>query len=220
MAPFLKKELAEAGFNPQEIHGEIIMVEDFVSKEEIQQVFDIINKTSEESWRIEYLSNLKRFCMEKFGRDDVDNLVAEGKFEVTSNWEDKNFNILDYPIQQKIFKRLDPLVRKANPELIVSGLATIQRMQEGVQLLAHTDQHTDPSIKHAAILYLNDDYANGELFFENVNFEIKPKAGSLLIFPGNEEYKHGVRPVGPGPVRYVLVAFLKIDNFYKNNKFN
>ena len=39
------------------------------------------------------LGNLKHFCMEKFGRDDVENLVAEGKFEITQNWEDKNFNI-------------------------------------------------------------------------------------------------------------------------------
>ena len=86
-------------------------------------------------------------------------------------------------------------------------------MQEGVQLKSHTDQHTDPSIKYAAILYLNDDYADGTLFFKNKDIDLRPKPRDLLVFPGNEEYEHGVRFVGAGPVRYVLVRFVKVREF-------
>ena len=92
-------------------------------------------------------------------------------------------------------------------------------MQEGVELKPHTDQDTDPSIRHAAILYLNEEYSKGEIFFSNYNIELKPKPGSLLLFPGTKDYNHGVRHVGPGPVRYVLVGFIKVKNFYTNNKY-
>lgn len=157
--------------------------------------------------------------MQKFGRDDVENLVAEGKFEITKNWQDKNLNIGKYPFQRALFNRLNDLVEKVDNSLEVSGFATIQRMQEGVELKAHTDQHTDPSIKYAAILYLNDDYVDGELFFANSGLELKPKPGSLVLFPGNDEYNHGVRHVGAGPIRYVLVSFIKEKGFYEKNRY-
>jgi hypothetical protein len=111
------------------------------------------------------------------------------------------------------------MVVNSDPELHLSGLATIQRMQPGVQLTSHTDQHTDPSIKYATIIYINDEYSGGELFFPNLNIEIKPKPGTLLVFPGNEQYEHGVKVVGEGPIRYVLVGFIKEKDHYKKNKY-
>ena len=219
MSAFLEKELNENNFEIKKIDNNIILVENFISKEEIEDIFNIINSIDEEDWRIEYLGNLKNFCLEKFGRDDVENLVAEGKFEITQNWEDKNFNILNTEIQLKIYKKLGDLVKKADQSLDLSGFATIQRMQEGVELKPHTDQDTDPSIRHAAILYLNEEYSKGEIFFSNHNIELKPKPGSLLLFPGTKDYNHGVRHVGPGPIRYVLVGFIKVKNFYENNKY-
>jgi len=195
------------------------MIDNFISKEELDIVLDIINNTEEQAWHKEYLGNLKRFCMTKFGRDDVENLVAEGKFEITKNWEDKNLNIQKEEIQHIIYDRLNVLVEKEDSSLVLSGLATIQRMQTGVELKSHTDQDTDPSIRYAAILYLNEEYTNGEIFFPNKNIEMKPKKRSLLIFPGIKEYEHGVRHVGDGPIRYVLVGFIKVKDFYENNKY-
>ena len=157
--------------------------------------------------------------MEKFGRDDVENLVAEGKFEITQNWKDKNFNILHHEIHRPLYEGLNSMVVKSDPELILSGLATIQRMQPGVELKAHTDQKTDPSIKYATIVYINDDYADGELFFPKLDIQLKPKPGTMLFFPGNEEYEHGVKHVGDGPIRYVLVGFIKEKDHYTKNKY-
>jgi hypothetical protein len=219
MTSFLENELKSFNFNIKKINEDIILVKNFISQEELKYIFDIINNTTEDDWRIEYLSNLKNFCMEKFGRDDVDNLVAEGKFEITQNWEDKNFNISHTDIQKIIYHRLDNLVKIAKPEWTLSGFATIQRMQEGVELKSHTDQDTDPSIKYATILYLNDEYNNGEVFFPNLDVELKPEPTSLLLFPGTKEYEHGVKHVGAGPIRYVLVGFIKEKNFYDHNKY-
>ena len=214
-----KKQLTENGFNFEEITDQILSVENFLSKEEIDTFWKIINSTSQADWEVEYMGNLKSFCMEKFGRDDVDNLVAEGKFEITQNWVDKNFNITGQDIHRPIYNRLNSMIEKSYDSLELSGLATIQRMQSGVELKSHTDQHTDPSIRYATIIYINDDYVDGNIFFPNFEIDLKPKPGTLLFFPGNEEYEHGVKPVGDGTTRYVLVGFVKEKGFYEKHKY-
>lgn len=219
MSNTLKKKLEENNFIVNEPIEELLIIKNFISSQELKSLMDIIYNTEEEDWLIEYTSNLKKFAMEKFKRDDIENLVAEGKFEVTPGWQDKNLIVIDEYLSNKIISRLRNIVDLAHPELQVTGLKTFQRMQEGVELVPHIDKYTDPSIAYATILYLNDDYLGGELFFSDKDFKIKPEPGSLLIFPGTDEFKHGVNPVKAGPIRYVLVGFIKVKDFYKNNKY-
>jgi hypothetical protein len=220
MNVFLHKEFADAGYDINIIHDQVLVVKDFLKDNELDAILKIIDTTPEEDWSIEYQKNLARFCMEKFGRDDVDNLVAEGKFEITKGWDDKNLNITNEKISLILQKRLGELIELSDPSLELAGFGTLQRMQAGVELKAHTDQHTDPSIKYAAILYINDDYRDGTLFFKNKEgSDLRPVPGTLLIFPGNEEYEHGVRFVGEGPIRYVTVGFIKVTGFYEKNKY-
>ena len=35
------------------------------------------------------------------------------------------------------------------------------------------------------LIYLNDDYTGGEIYFNDLNLKIKPTAGSILIFTCN-----------------------------------
>lgn len=216
---FLEQEFNDAGFKTDIVQEEILVVHDFISKDELQNILDIIKDTPEKVWFEAYRASLARFCLEKFGRDDVENLVKEGKYEITKDWDDKNLDIGKYPISNQLQSRMHKLIAINHQDLELTGFATLQRMQKGVQLKSHTDQHTDPSIRYAAILYLNDDYADGTLFFKNKNLDVRPKPGELLVFPGNEEYEHGVRHVGEGPIRYVLVGFIKVRGFYENNKY-
>ena len=214
-----KENLKQNNFVFEEVTEDIIWVKDFLKVEELNFVLNIINKASQSDWEVEYLGNLKNFCLEKFGRDDVDNLVAEGKFEITQNWADKNLNINSHEEQKVFYDRLSEMVNESAPELMLSGLATIQRMQPGVELKSHTDQHTDPSIRYAAIIYINDDYVDGELFFTNLDISLRPKPGDLLFFPGDQKHEHGVVHVGEGPIRYVIVGFVKEKDHYAKNKY-
>jgi hypothetical protein len=219
MAAFLKKELEDNGFIVNEIIDNLIIVENFISAEELVAYFDIINKSTEDDWKKEYLDNLVPFCLEKFGRDDIENLVAEGKLEITQNWEDKNLKLTGHAVADKICTRLRNILDQASKSLELADLKTFQRMYEGTELKAHTDQDTDPSIRYATIAYLNENYFGGEIFFTHKNLKLKPKPGSLLIFPGTEEFHHGVTHVEAGPIRYVLVGFIKEEEFYENNRY-
>lgn len=219
MTKSLKDVLNKSGIAYTELTDDLICIENFLTDEELEFFNDKIDNAVQADWEIEYMSNLKLFCLEKFGRDDVDNLVAEGKFEITQNWVDKNLNISAHPEYRVLYNRLATLISESDSTLELSGMATIQRMQPSVELKSHTDQHTDPSIRYATIAYLNDNYNGGELFFKNFNLKIKPKAKSLLIFPGNEQYEHGVETVEDGPIRYVLVGFVKEIGHYQRNRY-
>ena len=61
------------------------------------------------------------------------------------------------------------------------------------------------------LLYLNDDYDGGELYFPYHDFKIKPEPGMLVSFPGNWYNRHGIMPASD--FRYAINIFLKISNF-------
>lgn len=57
------------------------------------------------------------------------------------------------------------------------------------------------------VLYLNDDYEGGELYFDFFKSHIKPNKGDLLIYPTTWQYTHGVKPVIGN--RYAIVFWFK-----------
>jgi predicted 2-oxoglutarate/Fe(II)-dependent dioxygenase YbiX len=61
----------------------------------------------------------------------------------------------------------------------------------------------------AGLMYLNDDYEGGELYFPQHGIEFKPKAGAAYFFPGDKNFIHGVREVTSG-TRYTLPFFWTI----------
>ncbi len=68
-----------------------------------------------------------------------------------------------------------------------------------------------------SIIYLNDDYEGGELYFPQHNgFEIKPKRGTMLIFSGTIDNMHGIKKVTSG-TRYTHVTFWS-NNISKSSK--
>lgn len=203
----------------EQVDDQLIWVKNFITQDELNVINDVIGKTTQEDWEKHYLSNLPSFCMQKFGRRDVENLIAEGKFEITQGWADKTLSIYESGISQPIHGRLSSILFECDPSLELSGLSTIQRLPPGTELKSHVDQHTDPSIRYASIMYINDDYNSGEIFFKKRDIVLKPKSRDLLFFPGNSEYEHGVVKVSDGPVRYVMVGFVKEKGFYERNRY-
>ena len=61
-------------------------------------------------------------------------------------------------------------------------------------------------VDYGSILYINDDYEGGELFFPAYGMCIKPKSGTLVFFPSSDMYAHGVTEVISG-IRYTSPHF-------------
>lgn len=72
--------------------------------------------------------------------------------------------------------------------------------------------HTDigPRSHISAVLYLNDNFEGGELDFPNQNVCIKPKAGSMIVFPSVEPYVHNPQPATD--TKYIVPAFWYLEN--------
>lgn len=212
------KNITDLGYSVDEIDTEIFVIKNFLTKDEIKSFIETASSASEEEWSVYYMEGLKSFARTKFGTDDLDLLVNSGKLEITHRWKDKNLFVNDQSIIEPINNRASKIIESI-PELAFNGIDAIQRQYEGAELIVHVDNHTDPSLVYAAIMYLNDDYTNGELIFPERKIEYRPPAGALVIFPTHEEYLHGTNAPGPGPVRYVLPCFIGEKGFYERNRY-
>jgi hypothetical protein len=201
-------DIQSLGFDVEEVYPRIFKVKNFLAADEIQKVLTEAESYSEEQWHFRYMSEMRRSCLEKFGRDDIEALVEEGLLEVTWNFADKNVEYQDEISREKFRIRAQQIFDVVGG-VQLNGFLVIHRLYEGTELKAHYDQYSDKLIEYAAILYINDGYTAGELFFPRLDLQIIPEPGTLMIFPGTEEYEHGVHPVGPGPVRYNLPTFVK-----------
>lgn len=76
---------------------------------------------------------------------------------------------------------------------------------------SHIDRNTENpnnTMDWTALIYLNDNYSGGELVFDNLNIELKPKAGSIVFLPCLEY--HSVKEVIEGN-KYYIFLFLHTD---------
>ena len=207
----LIEDIRSLGFEVEEVQPRIFAITNFLSTDEVEFIMSRVNSYTEEDWRHRYLEEMKRSCLEKFGRDDIEALVEEGLLEVTWDFADKNVAFDNFEFKDMITKRAQKIFDEIGG-MHVNGFHVVHRLYEGSELKAHYDQYSDKLIEYAAILYINEGYTDGELFFTNLDFEMIPKPGTLVVFPGSEKYHHGVRTVGPGPVRYNLPSFVKLEH--------
>jgi predicted 2-oxoglutarate/Fe(II)-dependent dioxygenase YbiX len=100
------------------------------------------------------------------------------------------------------------------------------RWREGQSMKAHADNaHPDgtpneyPWRSYASVLYLNDDYDGGEIYFEPLGVSIKPRAGLFVGFSGSAEHRHGVTTVTRG-TRYTMPAWHTTDAHRRDKAFD
>lgn len=61
----------------------------------------------------------------------------------------------------------------------------------------------------SVVYFLNDDFAGGELFFPALDLVVTAEAGTLVCFPSDHNYIHGVKPVTSGH-RYTVVTWMRV----------
>lgn len=60
-----------------------------------------------------------------------------------------------------------------------------------------------------AVVYYNDNFSGGELFFPQHDVKIAPRRGMVVTYPGDNEHLHGVRQI-TGGTRYTTPLFFPI----------
>ena len=86
--------------------------------------------------------------------------------------------------------------------------------EEAEQFGDHVDVTSHAGGKKILILmvYLNDDFGGGETVFPHFGDSIKPKKGSILMFPPMWMYLHrGNPPLAPGTQNIFLMTYLNYE---------
>ena len=75
----------------------------------------------------------------------------------------------------------------------------------GTQFRVHADHGPTYVATISAVIYLNDDYEGGELWFPRFDLDLKPKRGDIAIFPSTFIYEHASKEMIDG-TKYAVVV--------------
>jgi hypothetical protein len=101
---------------------------------------------------------------------------------------------------------------------IYSDLLQIVHWQPGMFMPPHADRanpngmpHPTPHRDFAGILYLNDDYKGGELYFTALDRLVSPRRGLFVAFTAGFRHEHAVLRIESGGPRLTMPSFFTFD---------
>jgi len=115
---------------------------------------------------------------------------------------------------KKEIERLYSFYKVKFPKMISSKINQIDLLKytSGGKYEIHTDNNTISTRHLSIIINLNDEYEGGDLIFtdqkKNEIKRLKLGKGSIVFFPSNFMYPHGIEPITKG-TRYSIVAWLQ-----------
>jgi hypothetical protein len=124
--------------------------------------------------------------------------------------------------QRRVTERLRSFYQLTVP--VFADTVQLVRWRAGMHMPAHADRanpdgrpHGMPFRDFASIVYLNDAYEGGELYFPRLDLTVKPATGMLLAFTGGWYHEHGVLKVQSGE-RLTMPAFYTFDAAHRERE--
>jgi predicted 2-oxoglutarate/Fe(II)-dependent dioxygenase YbiX len=119
-------------------------------------------------------------------------------------------------VQRRVTGRLQEFYALNAP--VFADTVQLVQWREGMFMPPHADRanpdgspHGMPHRDFASIVYLNDDYDGGELYFPRLDMVVKPRSGMLVAFTGGWHHEHAVLSVRSG-LRLTMPAFYTLDS--------
>jgi len=171
----------------------IVHIKNFVDKVTISKLY-------------EFSKNIKNFTQMQ-GNETWDNRVyGPESFQNDSNQLYTKVNdVYAKRLKKEIEKVLGFLLEDRNPSIVIWRPGDFQP--------PHADKEQPdgspnpfPFYDLSSLIYINDDYKGGEIYFPQHDIEIKPSAGDAVFFPGDRFYLHGVKELKEG-LRFTIPIF-------------
>jgi Rps23 Pro-64 3,4-dihydroxylase Tpa1-like proline 4-hydroxylase len=167
------------------LYDDVYEIEEFLTEEELSDVYEIINNTPEEDW---------------FDQE------AKNENNTPDFWYGKSL----YFKSTNVFDLINDKMRNLFESYSYYPEKThLQRYKKGDFIKHHADQWIPDLpyyIGYGFCLYYNNDYLGGELDYPDIKITIKPKANSLYIHGGH--IVHGSLPVLDDTIRYFSTVFI------------
>ena len=87
----------------------------------------------------------------------------------------------------------------------------------GQHFQVHPDSGPTYHCDVSTVMYLNDDYEGGELWFPHFEYTYKPEYGDIVLFPSNFLYSHAALPVKSGTKYSAVTMFSYNDRNHKDH---
>ena len=180
----------------EELEDGIYLIRNFIIDEEHNYLLNVCKSAPESEWADSYMETLRGEVEYRHGKEELANIQNH----VNEFWLDKCISVPDLDLSFKLADRLYKFLSSAGT-LLVKPFINVQRQYTGVSLAEHHDQAYDEKIAFASVLYLNEDFVDGELYFPNKGLSYRFPEKSLVIFAAGPDFVHGVKSVGDGPTR-------------------
>lgn len=175
----------------------IVEIKNTVSTEFINKIIPLANHKAKKNLTI--MSGLNK---------DVRNVKG---YHLTLNTPTDIFywNLIKFEIE-----RIYTFYKAKFPKMQSSKINQIDLLKysPGGKYEIHTDHYTTSNRALSVIINLNDNYKGGDLIFtdqkEKEIKRFKLNKGSVIFFPSNFIYPHGIEPITKG-TRYSIVAWLQ-----------
>ena len=174
----------------------IFVHENYLDKSTVRKLVDLIE--TKKSTRLRVIDNEK---------STADNVVTKLDDQRVSERVEMQEH---YPIVCEIVKTafIDLVKQHANKEIEWFEPPQVMRYGAGGYYHGHSDNESFDPEKNiwkrvidrnfSLLLYLNEDFEGGELFFEKFNYSLQPKAGMAVLFPSDNRYMHSAQTVFEG----------------------
>jgi len=166
----------------------IIVLEDFISQEDVETVYNFAIKINSFEKTSDHWNDRVLNSIGLQSNKDI--------YEIIVKYQTK----LKNTIQNKFGFELNNVY----PSIVKWRPGNVQAPHADKELLDGTpvDYQSDVS----SLFYWNDNYEGGEIYFPNQGIQLKAKPGTVVIFPGDRFYAHGVTEVLSGE-RFTTPAF-------------
>jgi hypothetical protein len=189
--------------------GEINIIEDFLSPDEITFFIDYIDNNLDIFQTITSHGGVP-FKRIMFGKDLYNKDKSESTLEKIKDIEPL--------LREKIFPKVEKAIKEAYGKekdfAVCSFFMTKQSRGALVGEHVDTDGGFNMHLEYGGVVYLNNMETGGQLKFPQFNYEYNPEAGNFIFFPSKPyQYRHAVKEINQD--RYLLAIWVTEDPLWK-----
>jgi len=167
----------------EEVIPGIYIISDFISQDQVKEIMDFLRDNK---------NTIKIDDKTHAGKSKKDRII-----DITSKVKGEGLSILDIDF--------NPLFDNLYSALPITH---IMKYEVGDVFPPHQDSSIQCPIESdwGLVLYINDDFEGGDLYYPEKNITYVPKSGDLVIHGATKEFSHGTTPIVSG-TKYVATSF-------------
>lgn len=203
----IKQNLDDQGYKYEQLADDAFLIHDILTPEELHSFQQLAEGTLPPQWYFYYLKELEQKAEQLYGRKDIATLIEQGKLMLIPR-NMSQVRSTEEALGAEVTALTDRVNKILPPEYPTTRYGIMQRHYKGVGLEDHRDTDCNPLLEFATVVYINDGFEGGHLYFkdEDLTTQIKPPPGSMMLFRASR--LHGVTEVTGERQRFVLTSFI------------